>query len=292
MVDCPICRHANIQVIYQGPLRKGTFGDNTSQDYSVYSCTHCHVKFIQDIMPLDYYQSTEYREDYNNTVEVNNFYYEYDINDTHKVAKIGLQNLRNKKIADFGTAAGTFLQVVKNISDYTIAIEPSKHFHGVLLEHNKHVFSYGDELVASNIKINIATSFDVIEHVTSPEKYLNDIYNSLEVGGKLFLKTPNFNDILHELIPDYYDAFNYRTAHLFYFCTKSMQYLLDLIGFKNYTINYMHDYDISNLLFWMKDAKPTGLGKTDLFDEYFNLVYKSYLEQNAKASHLWVEAVK
>lgn len=292
MKTCNICSSESIKSIYNGLLRTGSFGKQTSKNYDLFFCSNCKSKFIDDILPRDYYDSPQYRIDYNNTINIKEFYKEYDTNDTNKISKIGLHNLRDQIIADFGSAAGTFLQAVSNISKYTIAIEPSKHFHETLKEYNKYVYSYGKDLVQSNNKINIATSFDVIEHVTSPIDYLKEIYKSLENGGKLYLKTPNFTDLLHELSPEEYDKFNFRTAHLYYFCIDSLEYILKRSGFKEFTIKYTHDYDMSNLIYWMKDKKPTGMMKTNLFDEGFNLMYKNYLEENKIASHLWVEAIK
>jgi len=292
MLNCEVCNNKNPDVIYSGKLRTGSFGKQTKEDYNVYSCNHCSCKFIKNILPEDYYQTPEYRLDYNDSVNLEDFYQEHDVIDTNKISKVGLHNLRNKVIADFGTGAGTFLQAVRNISEYTIAIEPSKHFHEILNKNNKHTFSYGEDLVKSQLKIDIATSFDVIEHVPSPKDYLKDIYDSLGTKGKMYLKTPNFNDILHELTPEHFDSFNYRTAHLFYFCEQSLKYLLESVGFKSYKIEYIHDFDISNLLYWMKEAKPTGVDKTKLFDKNFNQMYKNYLEETSKASHLWIVAIK
>lgn len=292
MNNCLLCNGSDIEIIYNGYLRTGSFGNVTSKKYDLFSCKNCSAKYIENILARDYYEEPTYREDYNGTLDVQKFYKEYDINDTNKISKIGLQNLRGKVVADFGTAAGTFLQAIQNISKFTVAIEPSKHFHKSLAETSKYVFSYGKDLLTQNIKVDVATSFDVIEHVALPIEYLKEIYLSLDEKGTLYLKTPNFDEILHALIPEKYDAFNYRTAHLYYFDAESLSYILKEAGFKDFKISYMHDYDISNLLYWMKESKPTGIGKSDLFDTSFNQVYKSYLEQIGKASHLWVEAKK
>lgn len=289
---CPICNNNDISSIYKGHLRTGSFGKKSTLKYNVYSCNTCSAKYIKNILDKEYYESTQYRQDYNNNIETENFYLEYDQNDTNKIYKIGLTKLRNKIVADFGTAAGTFLQAVNNICKYTIAIEPTEHFHDSLKNYSKYVFSYGIDLVKNNIKVDVATSFDVIEHVENPIEYLKEIYTSLNNEGMLYLKTPNFNDILHELIPDDYDNFNFRTAHLFYFDEDSIKYTLKQAGFTNFKITYVHDYDISNLIYWLKDSKPSGLNKTNLFDEEFNSMYKKYLERIGKASHIWVEAKK
>ena len=289
---CIICESKKTNIIYNGYLRTGSFGKSTNEKHNVYHCSNCNTRFLQNRLADDYYQTSDYREDYNDSLNINKFHEEHDLNDTNKVTKITFNRLRDQIVADFGTGPGTFLEIIHSVANYTIAIEPTKHFHNSLQKYNKHVFSYANELVESGIKIDIATSFDVLEHVPSPLEYLTDIYTTLKDGGKLYLKTPNFNDILHELTADKFDPFNYRTAHLFYFDALSLEYLLKKAGFKKYSICYSHDYDISNLLMWIKESKPTGLNKIDSFDNGFNLLYKEYLEKNGKASHLWIEATK
>jgi len=292
MFVCPICSSENLSTLYYGVLRTGTFGKSTSKKSYVYECQECSVKFIKNQLDESYYKSVDYREDYNNSLDIQSVYEEHDQIDANKLYTIGLENLRHKKIADFGAAAGSFLQLVANVSEFSVAIEPSQHFHEVLERHNKYVFSYGSDLVKSGIKIDVATSFDVIEHTQNPVTYAKEIYDSLHDNGKLYLKTPNFYDILHELNAEVFDPFNYRTAHLFYFDEDSLVNVLKRAGFSQIKVKYLHDYDVSNLLGWMKESKPTGLNKIKTFDNGFNIMYKNYLEQNALASHLWIEATK
>lgn len=291
-MKCKICHQDKFDIVYNGFLRSGSFGKTTKEKYNVFHCKNCEINFIDNVLENDYYNSKTYRLDYNNSLNVADFYKEYDAIDTSKIAKIGLQNLRNKVVADFGTAAGTFLAAICNIAKTTIAIEPSLHFHENLQKSNKYVFSYGKNLVENGIKIDVATSFDVIEHVSEPIIYLKEIYDSLNEDGILYLKTPNFNDILQKLLPDIFEAFNYRTAHLFYFNENSMKIALEKSGFIDFNISFTHDLDMSNLALWLRDKKPTGLNKLEIFDEEFNSFYKKYTERKGLASHIWVMARK
>ena len=61
--------------------------------------------------------------------------------------------------------------------------------------------------------------------------------------------TPNFDEILNDLIKNEFDTFNYRTAHLYYFKEVSMRFMLEKIGFENITFEYYHKRDMSNLFF-------------------------------------------
>ena len=144
----------------------------------------------------------------------------------------------------------------------------------------------------SGIVIDIGVSFDVIEHVPAPETYLKEIHSSLREKGKLFLMTPNSNEILFDLAEENFGPFYFRTAHSYYFCKNSIKFLLERTGFKKVKLGYYHEMDISNLAYWLKDGKPTGKNKNKLFDDEANRYFCSYLEKIGKASHLWIEADK
>ena len=104
--------------------------------------------------------------------------------------------------------------------------------------------------------------------------------------------TPNYDEILFGLAKENFESSYYRTAHSYYFCKDSLKFLLERVGFKKINLGFYHEMDISNLIYWLKDGKPTGKNKNKLFDDEANKYYCSYLEKIGKASHLWVEAEK
>ena len=62
---CKICKSEKCKIIYKGKLRRGSFGNYTSEEYPMYMCENCeciwHDKIIDDID--NYYRSEEYRND-------------------------------------------------------------------------------------------------------------------------------------------------------------------------------------------------------------------------------------
>ena len=102
--------------------------------------------------------------------------------------------------------------------------------------------------------------------------------------------TPNAKELLFDLDKENFEPFYYRTAHSYYFCKDSMKFLLKRVGFKNIVTKFYHEMDISNLIFWLKEGKPTGKNKNKLFDDVANQYFCSYLEKIGKASHLWINA--
>ena len=290
-VSCKICSSKNIQEEYYGKIRSGEYGKWTKSDYSVYLCNNCKIRFLGRFKPDQFYESEEYRKEYNGSAKIEQYQALHDWQQNDRIHRIGIENFRNKVVADFGSGGCSFLDSVYGFASETIAIEPAVFFHNSIKKRHR-VFSYGNELIEQRIEVDIATSFDVIEHVSQPVEFLQDIYKSLKPGGKVVISTDNFDNILNDLVPERYCQFNFRTAHLYYFNKDSMKYLMDMVGFKKYSIGFYHGLDISNLIYWLKLGQPTGKGKYQLFNEEFNHIYCNYLEKNGKASELWVEGIK
>ena len=288
---CKVCGVDGLITIFKGKIRDGSYGNMTSSDYKVFQCSNCKVRFLDKFSQKDMYESDDYREKYCNSIELEDFWNAHDELCRNKLHRVGIHNCRNKIIADYGAGGGSFLDTLQGFAKETIAIEPTRNWHAEISKKHK-VFSYNSEILEAGIEVDIAISFDVIEHVPDPEIYLKEIRDSLSKKGSLFLITPNFHEILFGLVKDNFEPFNYRTAHSYYFCEDSMRFLLERVGFKNLEVGFYHEMDISNLIFWLKDGKPTGKNKIKFFDDEFNRHFCSYLEKIGKASHLWVEVQK
>ncbi len=288
---CRICENSKLNTIFEGKIRDGSYGNLSSTAYKVFQCSKCSVRFLDKFAPSELYESKEYRQNYCDSDRLEDFWKTHDELWNNKLHRLGIHNCRNKSIADFGAGGGSFLDALQGFAKKTIAIEPTQHWHEEMS--NKHrVFSYGKELVATGIKVDIGVSFDVIEHVPDPQTYLREIHDSLIKTGKIFLMTPNSKEILFDLAKENFEPFYFRTAHSYYFCEDSIKFLLKRVGFKKLKIGYFHEMDVSNLIFWLKNGKPTGKNKNKLFDDEANRYFCSYLEKIGKSSHLWVEAEK
>ena len=289
-IGCKVCDNHELRTLFMGKIRDGVVGKLTLSNYKVFQCLKCKVRFLDKFAPPELYESEDYRKKYDsNNLDI--FRKGHDELCEDKLHRIGIHNCRNKTIADFGAGGGSFLDTLHGFATKTIAIEPLHQWHEEISKKHQ-VFSYGEELVKAAIEVDIGISFDVIEHVPAPQTYLKEIYDSLSKKGKLFLVTPNSNEILFDLAKESFEPFNYRTAHSYYFCEDSIKFLLKKVGFRNIVIGFYHDMDISNLIFWLKEGKPTGKNKNKLFDNEANKYFCSYLEKTGKASHLWVEAEK
>ena len=286
-----MCGAEELTAIFEGKIRDGLYGNLSSTSHKVFRCSKCSVRFLDKFAPPELYESAEYRKNYCDSSQLEDYRETHDDLWNNKLHRIGIHNCRNKTVADFGAGGGTFLDTLQGVALETIAIEPTQYWHGELSKKHR-VFSYGKELVKTGIKIDIGVSFDVIEHVPDPETYLREIFNSMNEEGKLFLMTPNSNEILFDLAKKDFESFFFRTAHSYYFCQESIKFLLKRVGFKKLKFGYYHEMDISNLIFWLKNGEPTGKNKNKLFNDEANKYFCSYLEKIGKSSHLWIEVEK
>ncbi len=287
-MKCNICGSHNLTEIYNSTIRNGSFGNITDENRIVFKCNECAVCFLSPNRTKISYDTPEYRKKYNDISDINEV---EDPNLVEKISNLPISSLKGKVVADYGAANGNFIDIAKSVASKTIAIEPSKAAQQVLSKKHQ-VYGMSDALKKDGVAIDIATAFDVIEHVDDPMLFIGDIYDSLVDNGRLVLTTPNYFDVNRRFHQVTYDQFDFRTAHLYYFSEHSIMYLLRKKGFTHVNVKFVHRYDLSNLLYWMKDSKPTGIGYDNFFDEGFDLIYRNYVQEKGASSHLWVEAIK
>lgn len=95
---------------------------------------------------------------------------------------------------EIGTGAGQFMLEVKQKSSWSIeGIEPGTESYQWCKSLGLSVTHVGIEEYRPTQKFNLITSFHVLEHVISPQKFLSSCSAMMEEGGVLYLEVPNFN---------------------------------------------------------------------------------------------------
>lgn len=257
---CRICQGADWEELYQGPIRQGRFGNATATDRVVYRCRRCDTGWLEGVA-VDY-ESDAYRECVGDGAGAANFYRAHDGEQAEKLALVGTDQLRGRCVADIGCGAGSFLDLVRGVAGTTVAIEPTRAYHAALQAHGHEVFPYAaDAARAWQGKVDVAVCFSVIEHLEDPVQVLAEVRSLLAPGGRLLVSTPNRHDWLLELLPVDYRAFFYRVVHRWYFSAASLRKLGAVAGFPRVEPFYHHRFDLANFLLWLRDRRPSGLGK-------------------------------
>ncbi len=289
--ECLYCESTEFKNIYSGPIRSGVFGKETKEFFDVVKCTECGLTKLRDFPKVDY-DSSNYREDYNNTSKVEKYIQMHDCEQSPRVNRIGIEKFRNKIVLDYGCGGGAFLDAIKGVAHQTIAIEPFIGYHKSLQERGHKVFKYAEDAKDYNGEIDIITTFGVIEHVENPLNMLGNIHGLLSENGSAYIETDNLNDVLmHFDIPEF-NRFYYRTAHFWYFDEASLTNLCNKAGFNEVKSGFRHGYDISNTFEWLKSREPKGNSQLPFIDSLFSKMWRANLEKSGFAELLYFEVKK
>lgn len=290
-MKCISCNSEEHLIVYDGPIRAGSFGKITTKNYKVIECKECSLTRLE-VFPEIHYDNEEYRLDYNDTTDINDYFKNHDHEQTPRINKIGIEKFRDKIVLDFGCGGGSFLDTIKGIAKKTIAVEPFVGYHESLKSRGHEVYSDIKECIHLNGTIDIIISFGVIEHINEPLEYLLNAFNALKTSGKMFIETDNLDDILVKLGFKEFQPFYYRTVHSYYFNTKSLKDLALKAGFNKILVGHRHGFGISNTIKWLNERKPAGLIKLDFITQEIDFAWVQMLENSGMAELLHFELVK
>jgi len=292
---CKICGSSDLNVVYEGRVRIGRFGNLSRNAVKVFQCKSCKIITLPGIMEntAEYYESSAYREEVDCGADVRLFFNLHDKEQIRNLSVTGIELYREKVVADIGCGAGSFLDAIRGYAKSVIAVEPSVKFRQSLSSRGYKTYPYAkDAAIEQKDKIDIAVSFSVLEHVESPLSFLEEIRTLLISDGKLIISTPNACDILLEALPDDYPSFFYRKAHLWYFTPEALSNILKLAGYRYIRIIPYHRFRLANFLAWMKDKIPKGDLESNFITPAMDAVWKSELERTMRCDYLFAEAIR
>jgi 2-polyprenyl-3-methyl-5-hydroxy-6-metoxy-1,4-benzoquinol methylase len=271
-------------------VRTGRFGNLSQDERTIWRCGNCHAGWL-DGAEIDYV-SAEYRNLVDGDANAATYYDLHDREQADKVRIVGTDALRGRVIADVGAGAGSFLDLAHGMAAATIAIEPTHGFHEELRRKGHEVFDFcGSVSREWRGRADLAVCFSVLEHVDDPRQLLADVRQLLRPGGRALVSTPNLNDWLVRLLPDDYAPFFYRHVHRWYFDEAALTALARAAGFERVRPFYVHRFDLSNFVLWLRDRRPSGTAQIDV-PAQLDATFRSTLEATGRADYLyaWLEA--
>ncbi len=290
-VSCPLCAHTGLEPVYDGPIRSGGAESGFEDGYRVLRCGSCGIVFLHPVPETlhKYYEGDGYWIHHHGSVDIQALQRKHDVDQQRWFVEVGVENVRDRRVADFGCGPGFFLDQVRGVAAKTIGVDASGAFEGHILAkgHQFRRFGNGPESGWADV----AVSFDTLEHVPDPREFLKIMLWSLASGGRLYIGVPNLRDYLKELIPDYL-PFYYHKSHLYYFSAETLSALCRDAGFEVVDVRYVHKYDIMNLVVWARDRVGRGRPGSTLFDARTELDFRLDLERQGIASHLLIVAVR
>lgn len=199
----------------------------------------------------------------------------------------------NKTILEIGCSSGFMMDAFRDVGLKCYGVEPSGEFLDFLKE-NKHIaYESLDDLQRNeNLKFDIIVHFFVFEHISNPFDFLKETYELLNDGGVIIAEIPSSTDILTSVynIPAF-ENFYWSIAHHYYYNPKSLEYILDKLGYR-YELLPEQRYDLSNHMTWMMDGKPGGQSRFGEFSDETLSSYKNDLINNWKCDTVILKIFK
>lgn len=295
-MNCKLCGSEKTKTIYDGRIRNGGLKQYTDRKVKMYQCLDCgviwHDEFTENL--AQYYESKEYRESLEGSSEEEEFYRRHDRESMDKFLYTGTAIFRGKAVADIGCGCGAFLDFLKGVVSSTVAIEPSEAYRKIMDRKGFMTYSYMEDAMADwEGNIEVATSFDVIEHVSDPLAFLSGVYKLLTKEGRAIIGTPTETPVMRQLLGEIYEKkVLFSTQHLWIFSENSLRQIARKTGFKQVEIKYYQRYDLGNLIGWLRDQEPNSDIKEEFITPTLNAVWKSECSRCGLSDYIVMYLVK
>lgn len=199
------------------------------------------------------------------------------------------------KLLDAGMGYGVFAEEIARLNyfDLIVGIEPSPHLAAICKKKGFPVINKPMEMVQHSeySHFSAAVSFEVIEHLYSPERFLRSINSLLASGGFIVLTTLNINGFDLLALWDNSDSIS-PPHHINFFNLESIAILLARAGFrviKSFTPGEL-DVDIvkNNSTFVHNNRFIHYLVSKSSSQVQNN--FQTFLQQNNLSSHMCILA--
>jgi len=203
--------------------------------------------------------------------------------------------LNNSKIGDIGAGFGIFLEELRNIwgDASLISIEPSNDMAQICRDKEfKVIQKMLEDIESQDMNFDLLTSFELIEHLHDPIKFLKNVNSLLTVGGYFYFTTLNGLGFDIQMLWKNSKSIS-PPHHLNFFNPNSIQLLLKRTNFEIIEVTTPGKLD------W--DIYENALKREKIPNRFFNIVkkycsddakskFQDWLSQNNLSSHLQVIA--
>ena len=216
LIECPVCGNQHLTYL------KGY------QKLYLLKCKKCSFVFDERIpSPTelnDYYSQSKYSDLNHTPVQT--------LNSFNKLLDFFEQYKESGNILDLGCGQGDFLMEAKkrnwNVygSEYSTSATNLCEKRGIKMfqgELKKDIFD--------DIKFDVITSFEVIEHINTPNTFMSIVEHKLHQNGLVYFTTPNFNSLLRYFEKDRFKMIVYP-IHISFYTKVSIKYLGRLNNFE------------------------------------------------------------
>jgi len=272
-MTCKICQSTDSKTAYYGDIRGG--GKET-----ILECLNCKVQYLENY-------SQDYESGYREEVVPDEL-------GRHLPGILAIANsdaIADKTVMDIGASSGTYMGGVAPFAKRVLGIEPNKEQREELSGRFKIYASVDDAILEQVKSIDTVTLWHVIEHIDDPVTFLFKASRLLKDNGRIYLSTPNLNDILMKIVPSDFPQFFYRKWHSHYYSVES---LCNMTSYAGLSISFCcthHSFGIGNAFGWCLDREP-GKGIELPNNDLMDITWKNYLANMGMADTLYAVCVK
>lgn len=200
--------------------------ENKSETFNYIFCQNCGIGFLDN---LEFVKTKEnYDKDYNeyqNTPKqsfiekaLNFLYFPRD-----SFVKKFISN--KNSILDLGCGNGSFLYSVSSVFKKVYGSEYNQYAVKIAKSKVRDMIVISEELHNIKEKFDVITMWHVLEHISNPMSYLNDVRNIMHKNSVLIIEVPNSSSFNFMIFKANYQWIS-LPEHLFFYNEMSLKYLL------------------------------------------------------------------
>lgn len=237
---CPCCSKSEFRIVRESKRLGDSISvlhfsaaSNAKLTHRLVVCKNCDLVFSNPI-PHEKEMLTAYTD---NKEEIHSSEYSNRVKSFSRVINwLKFKNLvspiKKNYVVDVGCASGAFLLSAQNEGWEAVGYEPSKALSRIGREEFSlniitGLFSDADFV---NMKPDLITLWDVLEHISSPTKLLNQIQNSLRPQGLLVINIPLIDSFAAKSLKGFWPF--YLDVHVLYFSRNTLINYLQRNGFR------------------------------------------------------------
>lgn len=214
-IKCPTCKSEKYTRVSQKEIKAHMQSGTQFKDRLDYNeCQNCGVKYRINVnkKELTKLYKGAYKKKYSLKKKIL-LRVPYSTHYNHKVKFV--KYLKPKTMLDVGSSEGKFMWLMKLKGWKVKGVEPSKcaEFAKKFYKHKIHRCILHE--LDKKKKYDLVTSLATVEHVFDPKKFVSEMKDLVNEGGRLFISVPTRS---------------YCAEHLTMFTPKSMKILLENLG--------------------------------------------------------------
>lgn len=191
-------------------------------------------------------------------------------------------------MTDIGCGGGAFLDYLNGVASEIVAVEPSAYYRNMMKQKGYHTYPYAAEAAKDwKEKTDVVVSFDVIEHVEDPVRFLADIKMLLGKGGEAVIGTPTDAPVMRRMLGNIYEQrLLFSTQHLWIFSEKNLKMMAKQAGFEEIEVRYFQRYGLSNFVGWIKEQRACGEPDYSFISDAMDAVWKAELSRQGLSDYI------